>query len=228
MKHIVCLEHVPFEGPAYFQKAFEEAGLMLERRLVPRDGLPTAAPDALLVMGGPMSVSDQDPWLKAEADYIRDYVARGHPYLGVCLGSQLLALAIGGTVQPGPAPEAGLVPIRLTAAAKNDPLFAHFPDRTEVFAWHSEGITLPEGAVPLAGSLLFPVQAFRYGRCAYGLLFHLEVEAAGVDELCRHCPAFMERAGRSLAELEAETGPHLAGLNLLARRLIHRFVELIP
>lgn len=228
MKHILCLQHVPFEGPGYFEKAFAEFGCTLERRLVPKDGLPAAAPDALLVMGGPMSVNDPEPWIAAETDFIRAQVARGIPYLGICLGSQFLAKAVGGEVKPGPAPEIGLVSVRLTAAAKHDPLFAHFPDQSQVFEWHGEGILLPDGAIPLAGSALFPVQAFRYGRAAYGLLFHLEIEAAGVDALCHHCPGDVERADRTLDDVEEEVSPHLSRLNMMARRLVRHFVELIP
>lgn len=228
MKHIVCLQHVPFEGPGYFQKAFEECGASLERVLTPAQDLPTRSPDALLVMGGPMSVNDPDPWIAREVDYIREHVARGVPYLGICLGSQLLARAIGGTVQPGPAPEVGMLPVRLTAATQHDPLFARFPDRMDVFGWHGEGITLPEGAIPLAGSPLYPVQAFRYGRAAYGLLFHLEIEAAGVDALCQHCAGDVERAGRTLRDVETEVSPHLSRLNQMARQLVRHFVELIP
>lgn len=228
MKRVLCLQHVPFEGPGYFQKAFEEFGCTVETRLVPRDGLPTSALDALLVMGGPMSVNDADPWLAAELEFIREQVARGVPFLGVCLGSQLLAKATGGTVQPGPAPELGMISVRLTPEAAHDPLFSHFPPQTEVFAWHGEGMDLPDGAIPLAGSALYPVQAFRYGRAAYGLLFHLEIEAAGVDALCRHCTGDLERAGRTRADIERDVYPHLSRLNELAQRLIHRFEELIP
>lgn len=226
MKHLLCLQHVPFEGPGCFEKAFAEHGCRVERRLVPEEGLPTFSPDALLVMGGPMSVNDPAPWIASELDFIREHVARGTPYLGVCLGSQFLARAVGGHVQPGPAPEIGMTAIRLTAAAHHDPLFSRFPDHSEVFAWHGEGITLPEGAVTLAQSALYPVQAFRYGRAAYGLLFHLEVEAAGVDALCQHAAKDLGRAGHTRGEIEEETAPHLVRLNALAHQLIRHFTEL--
>ena len=228
MRHILCLQHVPFEGPGYFEKAYEEYGCTVERRLVPAEGLPASAPDVLLVMGGPMSVNDADPWIEQETAFIREQVARGVPYLGICLGSQFLAKAIGGAVRPGPAPELGMTPIRTTEAARHDPLFAHLPGTFPVFEWHGEGIQLPDGAITLAQSPLYPVQAFRYGRTAYGLLFHLEVEAAGVDALCRHAPEDLERAGRTRAEVEAETLPNLSRMNEQAHHLIRRFVELIP
>jgi len=228
MKQIVCLQHVPFEGPGYFAKAFAECGCRLETRLVPRDGLPPHPPDALLVMGGPISVNDNERWITEETDYIREHVARGLPYLGICLGSQFLARAVEGTVRPGPAPEIGMAPIHLTEAARHDPLFAHFPERFPAFAWHGEGIELPDGAISLAASPLYPVQAFRHGRAAYGLLFHLEIEAAGVDALCRHAVSDLERADRTREEVENEVMPRMEHLNRLASRLIRRFVELIP
>ncbi len=228
MKHILCLQHVPFEGPGYFEKAFGERGCTMERCLVPAEGLPRSTPDALLVLGGPMSVNDPDPWIAQELAFIRDQVARGIPYLGICLGAQFLALAVGGRVQPGPAPEIGMIPLRLAPAAVHDPLFSRFPQATEVFAWHGEGVELPEGAVPLAGSTLYPVQAFRFGRAAYGLLFHLEMEAASLDALCRQAPGELERAGRSLSGMEQECSPHLSRLNSLADTLVRHFVELLP
>lgn len=226
MRRILCLQHVPFEGPGYFEKAFSECGCAIERRLVPEQGLPDAAPDAMLVMGGPMSVNDSAPWIARETGFIREQVARGVPYLGVCLGSQFLAKATGGGVQPGPAPELGITQIRLTDAAKHDPLFAHFPESLGVFQWHGEGIQLPEGAVALAQSPLFPVQAFRYGRAAYGLLFHLEIEAAGIDALCSNAPNDLRRSGRKREDVEAEASSHLSTLNEHARQIVRRFAEL--
>lgn len=227
MKHILCLQHVAFEGPGYFQKVFEDLGCTLERRLVPEAGLPREWPDALLVMGGPMSVNDPDGWILNETEFIREAVARGVPYLGVCLGSQFLAKAIGGKVAPGAAFELGMTGIRLTDAAAHDPLFRRLPPQMEVFQWHGEGITLPEGALPLATSALYPVQAFRHGRAAYGLLFHVEIEAAGVDALCQHGESELSRAHRSIGEVEDETTPHLSELNRLARQIGRAFVELL-
>lgn len=226
MKNILCLQHVPFEGPGYFQKVFEDLGCAMQLRLVPQDGLPREWPEALLVMGGPMSVNDPDGWILHETEFIREAVARGIPYLGICLGSQFLAKAIGGRVAPGPAGEIGMTSVRLTEQAEHDPLFRRLPRQLEVFAWHGEGISLPAGAMPLAESSLFPVQAFRHGRAAYGLLFHLEIEAAGVDALCQYGAADLARAHRSLEDVEEEAAPHLTELNRLARLVGRAFVEL--
>lgn len=227
MKRLLCLQHVPFEGPGYFQKAFEENGWTLESRLVPRDGLPTERPDALLVMGGPDSVNDPDGWILRETEYIREAVARGTPYLGICLGSQFLAKAIGGRVSPGPGPEIGMTRIQLTEQAAHDPLFRRLPRSLEVFAWHGEGVTLPPGAVVLAGSALYPVQAFRHGRAAYGLLFHLEIEAAGINALCEQCAQDLSRGRLTAADIEADAAPHLSELNRWSRELARSFTELV-
>lgn len=227
MKRLLCLQHVAFEGPGYFQKVFEELGCSVEHRLVPQDGVPREWPDALLVMGGPMSVNDPDGWILRETEYIREAVARGVPYLGVCLGSQFLAKAIGGHVAPGPAFELGMTRIDVTEAAAHDPLFRRLPPQVEVFQWHGEGLALPTGAVTLARSAQYPVQAFRHGRAAYGLLFHVEIEAAGVDALCQHGEAELARARRTAGEVEEETTPHLTELNRLARQIGRAFVELL-
>jgi GMP synthase (glutamine-hydrolysing) len=101
--HAVCLEHVPFEGPGAFAASLTKQGVSLERYLVPRDGLPNEAGDLLLVMGGPMSVNDPDPWLAEETDIIRSTMLAGTPVLGVCLGSQFMAKALGAAIRQGKA-----------------------------------------------------------------------------------------------------------------------------
>jgi GMP synthase (glutamine-hydrolysing) len=225
MKRAVCLQHVPFEGPGCLEPALGEAGFSVERRLVPAEGLPADAGDALLVMGGPMSVNDPDPWIRAELEFIRRAVAAGTPYLGICLGAQFLARALGGRVGAGAEPEIGMTPIRLTPAAADDPLFRDLPLLAEVFEWHGEGIEPPTGAVVLASSSLFPVQAFRIGRAAYGLLFHLELDSAGVSALCAHGRGDLARAGRTAAAVSEQALPHLPALNELARRLVRRLLS---
>lgn len=216
MPRLVCLQHVPFEGPGRIGAFALTQGWTLETRLVPRDGLPSDAGDALLVMGGPMSVNDADAWISAERDFIARHVRNGTPYLGICLGSQFLAVALGGRVAPGPAPEIGLHELALTTGGRHDPGLAHVPDRFDAFEWHGEAIAEPPpGAVTLAASALFPVQAFRWGARAYGFLFHWELEARGVDALCEHCADDATRAGRALADVRAEAARLPAGHALL-------------
>ncbi len=216
----VCLQHVPFEGPGAFAAALTARGVALERALVPKDGLPKDAGDLLIVMGGPMSVNDSDGWIAEETAFIRSALLSGQPVIGVCLGSQFMAKALGATVRPGTALEIGMTPVKLAPDAKQDPVFTALPDSFEVFEWHGEIFDLPQGCVPLAGSTVAPLQAFRYGSRAYGLLFHLEMEQAGIDALCRECAADLTQARLTAQDVTATAIPHLPTLHQFADRLI--------
>jgi GMP synthase-like glutamine amidotransferase len=192
----------------------------LDRYLVPQDGLPKGAGDLLIVMGGPMSVNDSDPWITEETAFIRSVLLSGTPVIGVCLGSQFMAKALGATVRPGKALEIGMTPVRLTPEAQQDPVFTTLPDSFEVFEWHGEIFDLPQGCVPLAGSTIAPLQAFRYGARAYGLLFHLEMEQAGIDALCRECASDLTKAQLTAPDVNAAAIPYLPTLHQIADRLI--------
>jgi GMP synthase (glutamine-hydrolysing) len=216
----VCLQHVPFEGPGAFATALTNRGVGLDRYLVPKDGLPHATGDLLIVMGGPMSVNDPDPWISEETSFIRSALLAGKPVIGVCLGSQLMAKALGAAVRPGKAVEIGMASIRLTADGKRDPVFSKMPELFAVFEWHGEVFDLPKDCVPLAGSAVAPLQAFRYDTRAYGLLFHLEMEQSGIDSLCRECAPDLIRARLTAQEVKAAATPHLPTLHQFADRLI--------
>jgi GMP synthase (glutamine-hydrolysing) len=220
MKRAICLQHVPFEGPGTFARALKARGYSIEPYVVPSDGLPPSPGDFLLVMGGPMSVNDPRAWISEELAFIREAVEAGTPFLGICLGSQLLAKAMGGRVFPGLRSEIGMTRISLTPEGSGDPAFAGAPAELDVFEWHGEGIELPAGAVRLATSSLFPVQAFRWKSRAYGLLFHLEVESANVRALCEGCPADLEKARLTAGQVMKAAEPELAGLWPLADRLV--------
>lgn len=220
MKTAFCLQHVPFEGPGVFQPFLEKHEFNIQKFLVPSQGVPEATPDLLLIMGGPMSVNDADPWIASELEYIRRTIDAGIPVLGVCLGSQFIAKALGGKVMPGPCLEIGPVPIALTVEEDSDSVFGTFPPNIEVFQWHGEGITMPPGAILLASSQHFPVQAFRYGERTYGLLFHLELETSGVEALCHECPSDVQRAGMTTEALLESASRVLPQSHELADRLI--------
>lgn len=219
MKAAVCLQHVPFEGPGLFQSVLEAEGYHFASHLVPRDGLPESAGDFLLIMGGPMSVNDSEKWIAEETEFIRRAVESDVPCLGICLGSQFLARAAGGSVVPGKAPEIGMTTIRLTEAGKTDPVLGGLPEVLRVFEWHGEGLELPPGIKPLAASALFDVQAFRFRR-AYGLLFHMEMDEPAVHRICKHCPDDLARAGLYASQVITEARPHLAQCNAWAQSLL--------
>jgi GMP synthase (glutamine-hydrolysing) len=173
--------------------------------------------DAIVAMGGPMSVNDEAelPWLVDEKRLIADAVRAGTPYWGVCLGVQLLASSLGARVYAGQEPEVGLLPVELTPAGRADPVFAGFEDDLVTLQWHGDTFDLPEGAVRLASSPAYENQAFRVGR-AYGVQFHLEVSAemarewAEVPEYvaslertlgAEHAPAFLAAVERGADEM---------------------------
>jgi GMP synthase-like glutamine amidotransferase len=178
---VLVLQHIACEPPGAFGDVLRERGA----EIVPVE-LDEGAPlpdwrefDYILAMGGPMSVNDDEslPWLTEEKQLIANAVRAGKPFWGTCLGVQLLAASLGARVYPGDEPEIGVLPIKLSPAARYDPLFADFPDQLPGFQWHGDTFDIPEGGVRLAGSELYPNQAFRWGDFAYGVQFHLEVSA---------------------------------------------------
>jgi len=221
----VCLQHVPFEGPGAFATSLAKRNCSLDHRLVPKDGVPPDSGDLLIVMGGPMSVNDPASWIAEETSFIRSTLLAGKPVLGICLGSQFMAKALGATVRSGKKVEIGMTEIRLTAEAKQDPVFRTLPDSLAVFEWHGEVFDLPHGCVSLAGSAIAPLQAFRYGTRAYGLLFHLEMDVDGIDSLCRACAPDLTSARMTGDQVSTEALPHLPHLHQIADRLIAHLVD---
>lgn len=187
------LQHVPFEGPGLLSDAAAEAGAELRvRRLWDGDAVPDLG-DAggLIVLGGPMNALDDrgHPHLAAERRLLRQALRERVLVLGVCLGAQLLAAAAGADVTVGPEPEIGPGSVTLTPAAEDDPLLHGVGREMPVLHWHQDTFTLPEDARLLASSGRYPHQAFRLGPRAWGLQFHIEVDAAAVEGFGRHLPA---------------------------------------
>ncbi len=145
----------------------------------------------LVVMGGPMGVHDDLPWLEAERVLLRAAVDEELPVVGVCLGAQQLAAALGAEVVTGPAPEYGMGEVHLTVAALSDPVFGDAPTPLPCVHWHGDTFSLPEGAVRLCANEAYENQAFRVGPCAYGLQFHVEVTGSLVAHWGPHLPAGM-------------------------------------
>ncbi len=222
---VVCLQHVPFEGAGVFAKALARRGVRLEYSLVPKEGVPKDAGDLLIVMGGPMSVNDSDKWIAEETAFIRSVLLAGKPMIGVCLGSQFMARALGATVRSGQALEIGMTSVRLTNAGKQDPVFGACPESFAVFEWHGEVFDLPRECVSLAGSDIAPLQAFRYGDRAYGLLFHVEMEEDGIDSLCRECAPDLMKARLTGHQVKSAALPQLPQLHQTADRLIGHLLQ---
>jgi GMP synthase (glutamine-hydrolysing) len=176
-RKVLAFQHVPWETPGLIRTAVEEAGHTMEI-LHPLDRARAAAvyeeSAALIVMGGPMSANDDLDYLREEMRLIERALADVKPVLGVCLGAQLLAKTLGARVYPNRVKEIGWGSVRLTPAAATDPLFRGLPDVVEALHWHGETFDSPAGTQHLASSDLCVNQAFRAGRNAWGLQFHIE------------------------------------------------------
>ncbi|HMG98675.1 MAG TPA: hypothetical protein VK546_07130 [Gaiellales bacterium] len=197
---VLVLQHIACEPPGVFEDVLAERAHELVRvELDEGEPLPAGTWDAIVAMGGPMSVNDEGehPWLAGEKAAIASHVRAGRPFWGSCLGAQLLASALGARVYAGPAPEVGVLAIELTAAGLDDPLLGALPAAIDTLQWHGDTFDLPEGAVLLASSPAYPHQAFRVGRAAYAVQFHVEVTEAMGEEWAG-VPAYAEYADRVL------------------------------
>jgi GMP synthase (glutamine-hydrolysing) len=229
---LLALQHIACEPPAAFEDELRSRELDLVRvELDEGEPLPDWRDFAgLVVMGGPMGAYEDEahPWLVEEKRLIRDAAEAGHPVWGVCLGAQLLATALGADVYPGPAAEVGLLPVQLTPAAADDPVFRDLPASFPTLQWHGDTFDLPTGATLLGSSPAYPNQAFVYKR-AYGLQFHLEVSpelAAEWGEVPAYAESLEAILGPgALARLIDEVSANAGSTLPLARRIFARWLE---
>lgn len=227
--HILVFQHLAVEHPGTLRGLWAAAGHRVTTvELDEGDPIPELDPfDLLVVMGGPQDLWQKDelPWMRAELAAIRRWVVDlSRPYLGICLGHQLLAEALGGRVAPMTAPEVGLCEVTRTAAGAADPLFAGLPERLRTFQWHgAEVADLPEGAVVLAGNAACGTQAIRCGDQAWGLQFHIEITETTVADW-QAIPAYAQSLRSALGEARAallaqEVAPHLRDFQSTAAAL---------
>ena len=209
-RFVRVIQHVDGEGPGLIAVALERDGVAIDVTRVHRgEPVPQELGDAggLVVLGGPMGVyeADQYPHLRDELRLIEAALRAGAPVLGVCLGSQLLATALGARVAPAPAKEIGWFTVTTKPAAASDGLFGPLPASFGALHWHGDFFELPGGAASLASSAKTEHQAFRYGDRAYGILFHLEATPLEVHAMVDVSRNELENAGVSGEELLAET-----------------------
>ncbi|KAB0665089.1 type 1 glutamine amidotransferase [Oryzomonas japonica] len=185
---------------------------------------PLPAPEetqGVIVLGGAMCANDDQrhPFLTQVKGFIREMVAHRTPYLGICLGGQLLAAAMGGQVVANRWEELGTLEVELTAAGREDRLFTGCAPRLGTFQWHHDSFDIPPGAVLLAASPACPHQAFRIGPYAWGTQFHPEVTEEIIRAWCAWDPATRGRADELVAGWRSE-----ANYDATARRLLENFV----
>jgi GMP synthase-like glutamine amidotransferase len=235
MKRVLVFQHIAVEHPGILRDFMREDGIRWDAvELDEGEAIPALDPyDALIVMGGPMDVFEEDkyPWLGVEKRAIRAWVEAGRPYLGLCLGHQLLADALGGTVERMASPEVGMLTVETTEAARTDALFRGLGPSIGYLQWHGCEVTrLPEDAVVLARSPACAVQAFRVGARAYGLQYHVELTERTVGEwgdVPIYADSLEQACGRgALARLGAEALARMPALAADARRLYDNFKAL--
>jgi len=184
---ILFIKNIDIEGPDTLGPYFEQQGYRTHVIDLSAGGvLPSTLEgvEAVIVLGGPMNVYEEDrfPYLREEDRFIRKVLQEDIPYLGICLGSQLLAKAAGARVGKSPSREIGFDAVRLTDAGRADPLFAGLPEQFDVFQWHEDMFDVPDRGILLSSSSLCPHQAVRVGENAYGLQFHVEITDKSIRE----------------------------------------------
>ncbi|MGH9352015.1 MAG: type 1 glutamine amidotransferase [Terriglobia bacterium] len=232
MKKVVVLQHAECEAPGLIARAIEEAGGVLKPvRTHAGETVPEEMGDAsgLVVMGGPMGVYEHDryPFIRSELRLIESALRESKAVLGVCLGSQLLASALGSKVTKGNRKEIGWHRVTLSEASQHDPLWSG-TDRSFVAChWHGDVFDLPASATALASSALTPCQAFRYGTAAYGFLFHMEITPEILRGMTSTFKDELEEEGLDGNVIVREARDHLPALQQTGNRVFRRWAGLL-
>ena len=236
MKRVLVCQHVPFEILGTLNPLLKEMGCRI--RYVNFGRHPDARPrvdgyDGLILLGGPMSAkrTDMYPHLKTEMRLVERAIERDIPVLGICLGAQLIARALGAVVRPNAEKEIGWYGVSLTQTGKRDPVLHHFRAEEKIFQWHGDTFDIPHGAQRLASSELCTNQAFRYGHQVYGFQFHLEVDEPLIHRWLRvpiHRAEIESLKGRIDPEIILrQTTGNIHRARQLSRKTFGEFLKLI-
>lgn len=222
---IYWLQHVPFEGPGLITAWMQTRGHKFHRvALWDGQPLPDAATvDGLVIMGGPMNVDEYDayPWLAGETALIRQAIDAGKPVLGICLGGQLMARALGATVHAGGMPEIGWFETRRVA---QHPLLQAVPDAFHAYHWHSDAFDIPTGATRVLESDACGNQGFVYGERALALQCHLETTPASAKDIIDNSDWAISDTAQSAEDMLAAAG-RFAALEPIMAGVLNRLFD---
>lgn len=235
MPKLLVFQHVAYEILGTLNPQLKDAGFRIRYMNFGRE--PHARPcldgyQGVVVLGGPMCMdeTEDNPHLATEVEAVREAIDREMPVLGICLGAQILATALGGGVGRAPEKEIGWYPVSPTDEGRDDPLVGRFADTEHIFQWHGDTFEIPDGAVHLASSPGCPNQAFRYGDNAYGLQFHLEVDEPLIERWLNvpHHKAEIESLGGRIEPdvVRQETKRNIERAKQLARDVFAAYIEL--
>lgn len=228
MKKILLIVHQESSDPGLVGQILRDDGYSLDiRRPCLGEILPETMDehDGAVIFGGPMSANDDNtlPFIRTELDWIETAIDSGKPYLGICLGAQLLARVLGVIVAPHPQElmEIGYVPIAPTLAGQGLPSI--------VYHWHREGFELPQGATLLAQGAVFPNQAFRYGASAYGLQFHPEITDTLIDRWTTVAAEHLDRPEAQSRDMQIHNHSRYGeAVACWLRQFLHDWAQWVP
>jgi len=237
---IIVLQHINIEDPGYIKNLMLKDGVKLttieldEGEKIPND---LSKYDAMFCMGGPMDtwMEDKYPWLIDEKKKIKEFVVNmKRPYLGFCLGCQLLGEVVGGKVVKSKKPEIGMLDINFSKEKNNDLLFSTFPTKVKALQWHSyEVINLEKNKdiTLLASSTITKYQIFKYKNNAYGIQFHIEVKDTTVNDwgcVIEYKTALEEQLGKgALEKFDREAKLNMSEMNNCSKILYSNFKKII-
>lgn len=233
MPSVLAIQHVAFEDLGLIEPVLAERDWSIRYLDAATDDVSRVDPlqdDLLIILGGPIGVYEEQayPFLKDEIAKVDVRLKSDRPILGICLGAQIMARALGAKVYPGPAKEIGWASLKLTEAGKQSSLRFIEAAETPVLHWHGDTFDLPEGATLLASTELVPHQAFAWGKAALGVQFHPEVTGRGLERwFIGHTAEISTTPGIDVPQLRNDTAQYGAGLERQGRLWFESWLETV-